>query len=101
MANLTSGQRQYLRKLAHEIKPTAMVGKNGLTEQVVAAVDQELVARELIKVKFLEYQDQRQSLAATLVEETGSVLVALIGNTAIIYRQSMDPEQRRVELPEA
>lgn len=98
---LSSGQRQFLRRLAHELKPVAQIGKNGLTEHVVAAVDQALQGSELIKVKFLDHQEQRQQLAATLVEETESLLVAIIGNVAILYRQHPDPERRRYTLPRA
>jgi RNA-binding protein len=98
---LSSSQRQWLRRLAHDLKPVAQVGKNGLTEHVVAAVDQALQGSELIKVKFLDYQDQRRQLAETLVEETGSELVAIIGNVAVLYRQHPDPERRTIALPRA
>lgn len=99
MHELSSGQRQWLRKMAHDLRPLAQVGKNGLTEQVAASVEQALAAHELIKVKFQDYQDQRRQLAETLAEETGSVLVGLIGNIAILYRQQPDPERRKIALP--
>ncbi|HWQ13249.1 MAG TPA: ribosome assembly RNA-binding protein YhbY [Roseiflexaceae bacterium] len=99
MQILSSGQRQWLRKQAHHLRPIAQVGKNGLTAPVVAAVDQALAANELIKVKFLEHQEQRRELAGTLAEETGSELVAIIGNIAILYRQQPDPARRTIVLP--
>ncbi|MFO7171295.1 MAG: YhbY family RNA-binding protein [Chloroflexota bacterium] len=100
MEELSSGQRQWLRRLAHDLRPVVQIGKNGLTEHVVAAVDQALLGSELIKVKFLEHQDQRRQLTATLVEETGSTLVALIGGVAILYRRHPDPERREIVLPQ-
>jgi RNA-binding protein len=99
MQNLSSGQRQWLRKLAHDLRPTAQVGKNGLTEQVVASVHEALSAHELIKVKFVDHQDQRRALTDTLAEETGSTLVSIIGNVAILYRRQEDPERRKIALP--
>ncbi|MEN9937653.1 MAG: hypothetical protein RLZZ387_4232 [Chloroflexota bacterium] len=99
MQQLSSGQRQWLRKMAHDLRPTAQVGKNGLTEHVVAAVDEALEANELIKVKFMDFQDQRQALSDTLADETRSVLVAVIGNVAILYREQADPERRTITLP--
>ncbi len=99
MSALSSSQRQWLRKHAHDLRPVAQVGKSGLTEQVVAAVAQALAAHELIKVKFMDYQDQRRQLADTLVEETGSELVGIIGNVAILYRQQDDPARRTIALP--
>jgi RNA-binding protein len=97
---LTSGQRQHLRRLAHDLRPIAQVGKRGLTDQVVAAVDEALAAHELIKVKFLEFQDERRPLAETLAEATQSALVGIIGNTAMLYRPHPERERRRVSLAE-
>lgn len=99
MHSLSSGQRQWLRKMAHELRPVAQVGKNGLTEQVVQAVGEALAANELIKVKFVDHQDQRQALSDTLAKETDSALVGIIGNIAILYRQQPDPERRTIALP--
>lgn len=99
MKALSSGQRQYLRRLAHGLKPIAQVGKNGLTEPVVAGIDLALTANELIKVKFLDFQDQRQELSQELAQSVRCELVGLIGNTAILYRQHPDREKRRVALP--
>jgi RNA-binding protein len=99
MPSLSSGQRQWLRKSAHDLRPMAQIGKNGLTEQIVKTVNEALEANELIKVKFVDHQDQRQALSATLAEETGSALVSVIGNIAILYRQNPDRERRVVALP--
>jgi RNA-binding protein len=99
MQALSSSQRQWLRKSAHDLRPTAEIGRNGLTEQVVHAVNEALAANELIKVKFQDHQDQRQALSATLAEETSSALVGVIGNIAILYRQHPDRERRKIVLP--
>jgi RNA-binding protein len=99
MPQLSTNQRQWLRKTAHDLRPSAQIGKNGLTEQVVQAVSESLAANELIKVKFLDHQDQRHALSETLAEETGSELVAMIGNVAILYREQPDHERRTIVLP--
>ena len=99
MGNLTSTQRQYLRRLAHDLKPIAHIGKNGLTTPVVASVDTGLAARELIKVKFLDFQDQKQALAQELAAASHSELIGLIGNVAILYREHPDPQERQIALP--
>ena len=100
MGKLTNSQRQYLRRSAHHLKPIAHIGKNGLTEPVVASVDLGLAAHELIKVKFVDFQDQKQALAQELAVASGSELVGLIGNIAILYRRHPDPEQRQIALPD-
>jgi RNA-binding protein len=95
--NLTNTQRQYLRRTAHSLRPVAQVGKNGLTNEVIGAVDEALAAHELIKVKFGDFRDERRELSEELAGATGSVLVALIGNIAVLYRPN--PDRGVVTLP--
>jgi RNA-binding protein len=99
MVPLTSAQRKYLRKMAHDLKPVAFIGKQGLTEAVVAAVREVLEAHELIKVKLLEHTDEKQEIAEFLATETASALVAIIGHVAILYREQPNPEKRTILLP--
>lgn len=101
MADLTKAQRSYLRRLANPLKPTAMLGRQGLTPELLAKVGRELDAHELIKVRLLEYKDQREPLARTLVEETGASLVGIVGNVITLYREQADPARRQIRLPHA
>ncbi len=89
-------ERAYLRRLAHALPVTVIVGRQGLTEGVIAKVEQELNLHELIKVRFLDYKDMKAELTETIVTETGATLVAIIGHTAILYRQHADPAQRKI-----
>jgi len=100
MQEITKRQRNHLRALANPLKPTVLLGKQGLTEQVIEKVVRELAAHELIKVRFLEYKEERKQLTATIIEETGSALVSLIGHVATLYRQQADPERRVIVLPD-
>jgi RNA-binding protein len=97
---LSQIQRQYLRRIAHDLKPTVHVGKQGLSSQLLASADHELDVRELIKVKFLGYGDERQQLAEELVASLDAVLIGLIGTIAIVFRQHRDPEKRTIRLPQ-
>jgi RNA-binding protein len=99
MQPLTNAQKQYLRRLAHDLKPVVQVGKNGLSENLYEALEHELDAHELIKVKFMDFRDQKRELTDELVERTGSALILLIGNIAIVYRQQPDLERRKIRLP--
>lgn len=96
---VTKSQRKYLRKLANPLKPTVMLGKQGLTEPLVAKIGRELDAHELIKLRLLEYKDQKDQLAQTVVDETGAALVGIIGNVITLYRPSPDPDRRIIVLP--
>lgn len=99
MPTMTNMQRQHLRRLAHELRPVVRIGKQGLTASAHHAIDQALTAHELIKIKFLDFQDQKESLTDELVRVSESVLVALVGNVATIYREQPDPERRGIQLP--
>ena len=98
MQQLSSAQRQFLRKLAHTLKPVVQVGKNGMSESVFAAADQELDSHELIKIKFVDFQDQKRALAQELATRSKAELIGVIGNIAIVYRQNPDPEKRKIRL---
>ncbi len=99
MPELSQAQRQYLRRLAHHLKPLAQIGKHGVTDQALAAIDQQLAAQELIKVKFLDHQDERRALSQLIAERLNASLIGVIGNVATFYRQQPDPDRRRIELP--
>lgn len=49
--NLSTKQKQHLKGLAHPLKPVVLLGSNGLTEGVLAEIEQALEHHELIKVK--------------------------------------------------
>ncbi|GIV95401.1 MAG: hypothetical protein KatS3mg057_0058 [Herpetosiphonaceae bacterium] len=99
MRTLTSAQRQYLKKLAHHLQPIVQLGKNGLTPQLLHSIDQTLDAHELIKLKFLEFQDEKKEISRQIAEQTNSELVGVIGNIAIFYREQPDPDKRKINLP--
>ena len=98
MPPLTPKQRAYLRKLAHPLRPAAQVGKQGLTGAVVTSVTQNLFAHELVKVKFVGFKDEKNALAEQLAEQSQAQLVAVIGNTAILYRAHPDKDKRQIQL---
>lgn len=99
MLSLSNSQRSYLRSLANPLKPVVMIGKHGLSEQVFTKIAQELDDHELIKVKFLEFKDEKKELAHSIAEQARAALVGLIGNIAIFYRESSDPDRRTIVLP--
>lgn len=101
MQEITKNQRNYLRKIANPLKATVLIGKQGLTEQIIEKIGRELDAHELIKVRFLEFKEERKQLTETILAETGCALVLLIGHVATIYRQQADPERRLIILPAA
>jgi RNA-binding protein len=77
-----------LKKQAHILKPLIRIGKNGVTEGAIVNIDAALSDFELIKIKYLDYKEEKRQLTELITTKTGSQLVDLIGNTAILYRQN-------------
>lgn len=99
MSNLSSFQRQHLKALAHHLKPVVQIGKNGLTEAVLQDIERALLAHELIKIKFLDFQEEKKELAEQISRRLGSDNVALVGNIAMVYRRHPEKEKRKISLP--
>ena len=94
---LTNKQKQYLKGLAHSLKPVVQLGGNGLTEGVVAEIDYALGHHELIKVKVpTDDREEKQLIMDAIVRETASVKLQVIGHVLIIYRQS---EEKKISIP--
>ena len=98
MIELTSKQRKYLEKEAHDLQPVVIVGGAGVTERLTQMADKSLAAHEFIKIKFNEYKDEIKELTTQLCESCNATLVRIIGFTVILYREAEQPEDRKYKL---
>jgi len=98
MSTLSGSTKKYLRSLAHHLKPVVMVGKNGVTDDLIRAVDEALTGSELIKIKFIEFKNEKKLLASEIAERTNSHVIGMIGNIAMLYRQHPDEDKREIKL---
>lgn len=88
---LTGKQKSYLRSLANTMEPIIQVGKGGVTETVASAVDQALVAREIVKISVLNNcLDPVDIVAQDLIKATDSQLVQQLGKKIVLYRYNPD-----------
>lgn len=95
--NLNNKQKQHLKGLAHPLKPVVMLGNNGLTEGVLAEIEQALEHHELIKVKIAaEERETKTLIAEAIVRETGASNVQVIGGILVLYRPT---KERKITLP--
>ena len=93
---LTSKERAELRAKANELETTLMVGKDGVTENVVAEADRLLTARELIKGKVLESAlMSAREVSDAICEATGADGVSCVGSKFVIYRFSEKCQEER------
>ena len=100
MATLRGFQKKHLKGLAHNLKPMVQIGKEGITEGVIRAVEEGLFRHELIKIKFTDFKEQKEALTSEIEIKTGSERVGMIGHMALLYRQQVDPEKRKIVLPQ-
>ena len=97
---LTSKQRAYLRSLANSIDTIIMVGKSGMSAELVKQADDALTARELIKGRALETAPlSPREAAEELAKETNSEVVQVIGTRFVLYRRH--PKEPKIVLPKA
>ena len=93
---LTSKQRSEFRAMANDLDTTLMVGKEGVTENVIAEADRLLTARELIKGKVLEAAlMSAREVSDAICEATGADGVSCVGNKFVIYRFSEKCQEER------
>ena len=88
---MTTKDRAYLKGLAMKIDPVLSLGKSSLTPEFVAAADEALTARELIKSNVLKNcEDDINELARTLAERSRSEVVQVIGRKIVLYKRNRD-----------
>lgn len=86
-------------KKAHRIKPVISIGKNGFSEKIIAAVSDSLDYHELIKVKFIDFKQEKKAIAEELAIKSNSILVKIIGNIAVLYKAKADINERKFHVP--
>jgi len=86
MVSLTNSQARALKAQAQRLKTTLKIGKEGISPEFLAALDDALRHHELVKVKFDDFKDQKKELSPQLAERSASHLVIRVGNVVVLYR---------------
>ena len=90
-------QKRYLRGLSHTLKPVVMIGNKGLTDTVLAEIDNALNHHELIKVRVSgQEKADRTQMLNEIAEKTSSEVVQVIGHIGGFYRPAKEPT---IQLP--
>lgn len=99
MQPLSASQRTFLRKKAHHLDPIVLIGKQGINDTVISAIDENLVAHELIKIRFNDHKDEKKELTAEVASRTECEIAGIVGHVAILFREHEEPEKRKIRLP--
>ncbi|MEZ4295618.1 MAG: ribosome assembly RNA-binding protein YhbY [Polyangiaceae bacterium] len=98
--SLTGKQTRHLRALGHHLDPVVQIGKNGITEALVAQLAEAIAHHELIKVRLLpecplDRREAGEEVAAALEAE----LAQTLGRTLLFWKRN--PQSAKVSLPNA
>ncbi len=97
---ITSKQRAYLRSLANSIDTILMVGKGGMSGEIIKQADDALTARELIKGKVLETAPvSSREAAEEIAQAVRADVVQVIGAKFVLYRRN--EKEPQIILPKA
>ena len=98
--SLTSKERAALRAEAHHLTPLVHVGHHGLTDSVIASLDDALRTHELVKVQLGRPVDVKAKDAAhDLARSVGAEVVQVIGKTVTLFRENPALERRKGDPP--
>lgn len=91
---LTSKQRAELRSEANTLETTLMVGKGGITEQVLAEAAKQLEARELVKGRVLETALlSAREVCDAICQALGADGIQCVGSKFVLYKKSQKKAQ--------
>ena len=97
---LTSKQRAYLRGLAAAEDTIVIIGKGGITENIITQMNDALKARELVKGRVLENSLLTAREAADALNETcRAEVVQVIGSKFVRYKRN--EQKPKIERPKA
>lgn len=94
---LNSKQRKYLKSFANTMDVKIIIGKNGISENLIKQVNDTLDANELVKLKILKnnlFEDKET--IDEILSKCNCELVTHMGSKFVIYRQT---KEKLIELP--
>ena len=83
---LGNPQIRKLKAAAQRLEPMFKIGKAGLSDGFVRSVNEALDQHELVKIKFVEFKEEKKELAPLLAEKTSSHLIMRVGNVMVLHR---------------
>lgn len=94
---LSGAEKRALKSRAQNLDAVVRVGQAGLSEPMVASMEEALELHELVKVRFVGLKEERRTLAPELADRTSSLLVQTVGNVAVYFRPSAGGSQPEAE----
>ena len=88
-----------LRALANPLKPVVIIGKDGLTENIVASINDVIRTHELIKISILKTYEglPTKELAQLICSTISAEYIFTVGRTMVIYKKNKDINRYEVK----
>lgn len=88
---LNGKKRSYLKSLANGIKASTQIGKEGISEEFLEQLEEQLKAREIVKVNILDNAGlDAKETANAVCERIRAEFVQAIGSKFTIYKKNND-----------
>jgi RNA-binding protein len=94
---LSNALKRDLKARAQRLEPVLRLGHGGASEAFLKSLDQALTQHELVKIKFMEFKEEKKTLAPEIAEKSGSALILRVGNVAVYYRSRAKAEEQPAE----
>ena len=84
---MNSKKRAFLKKKAHNLEAIVRIGKDGLNQNIIDAIE----SRELRKVKILQNcEEEKTIIYSKLMDNKEFEVVGMIGRTIIIFKENKE-----------
>lgn len=91
---MTGKERAALRSECNRLKPTVHIGQEGVSGTLLAALDDALRTRELVKIQLNQNAEVGAKEAANdIAKRVKAEVIQVIGRTTTLYR--MNPKLKR------
>lgn len=88
---LTSNEKRQLKAIASTLETKYQIGKNEISDTVIAMLDKALTAKELIKIDVMKsVVNPIMELALDLSSKLNAEIVQVVGRVIVLYRYSKD-----------
>ncbi|MFH1510647.1 MAG: YhbY family RNA-binding protein [Candidatus Woesearchaeota archaeon] len=84
--------------ISQKLGVTVQIGKKGITEEALKEITRQLQKRKTVKIKLLKSslgRETRQAMKDRIVQSTGSLMTADVGNILVIAKK-----EKQIKRPE-
>ena len=93
---MDSKTRAKLRGIANKIDADVIVGKDGITENVLNQISMNLDAHELVKINVLSAEEDYKEMIAYVCQKLNAEPIQVVGKKLVIYRFSVKKKNGHV-----